>query len=572
VLSKRLNFILDPSVTIGNLLEKSIEGREDEVFFTSDEDLRHYGIGSEGLTGAGLRDVTNKLCHILHRSGVQRFDRVAIWKTNSLDYFLWSFAAMRRGAISVPINGRMPPENMLRFARHCGARTLVTDQAGARLLTASGAALDGFEQILLTDGSEGPPGPGLTTLGDVFDKAPTHYVPPHMSRDQHVMICHTSGTTGLPKGVLHGTDSFITAAKGQMKIQFITRKNPIMCPVWMNHHISQAACLTSIAAGVRTHIVTHHDAAHILTTAQKLKPRLFLAFPDVYQRMCGEGLENYDLSSVRMWMSSGDAMHERFIRQLTAQGAFLRVFGKPVIGSLFMEFFGTSEIGFAALVKISERRTRQFARMVGRPTPGSPAVRIGDSEGRPLPAHTVGRMMVKGPTLFKGYWNNHDRGHDVIREGWWWTGDVGYRDNFGRFYQIDRDVDTVHTPQGPVYGLPVEEEALKLPGVTEAVVLARPGARGDEAVVLLQMHPGAERDADALLSRLKANCAWAGHVSAILFATEDTVPRGLTGKVLKRSLRESLRTPEALPMPSNGAAQPTIAAVGGAKECQTAIA
>jgi acyl-coenzyme A synthetase/AMP-(fatty) acid ligase len=333
----------------------------------------------------------------------------------------------------------------------------------------------------------------------------------------------------------------------------------------MNHHISQAACLTSLAAGVRCHLITNHDAGHILKNVQRLKPRLLLSFPDVYQRMCAAGLEKYDLSSVRMWMSSGDAMHERFIRQLTTQGAFLRVFGKTAVSSLFMEFFGTSEIGFAALVKVSERRTRQFGRMVGRPTPASPAVRIGDAEGRSLPAHTIGRIMVKGPTLFKGYWNNHDRGHDVIREDWWWSGDVGYRDHFGRFYQIDRDVDTVNTAQGPVYGLPIEEEALKLPGVEEAIVLARPGEGGDEAVVMLQMAPDTTADTAAMLTQLKANCLWAEHVSEILIAASGDIPRGLTGKVLKRNLRDSLRGRS----PAEGT---SAAAEQGAQTCQTAIA
>lgn len=579
MLSKRLSFILDPAVTVANLLEKAIDGREDEILFTSDEDLSHYSIDSDGVTGRALGEIVNRLSNVVAASGVQRFDRVAIWKANSLDYFLWSLAVMRCGAISVPVNGGMPAGNMLSFIRHCGARALITDKLGLGQLAGCGQALDALEQVFVTDSD--PAFPALNAairvnpLRQWLSTASPDFTPPHMSHDQQVMICHTSGTTGLPKGVLHGSDSFVTAAKGQMKFQFITRRNAIMCPVWMNHHISQAACLTSLAAGVRCHIVTNHDAAHVLDCAQTIKPRLILAFPDVYQRMCAEGLERYDLSSIRMWMSSGDAMHERFIRQLTAQGAFMRLFGKPAISSLFMEFFGTSEIGFAALVKISERRTRQYGRMVGRPTPASPAVRIGDAEGRPLPANTIGRIMVKGPTLFKGYWNNHDRGHDVIREDWWWSGDVGYRDHFGRFYQIDRDVDTVNTPQGPVYGLPIEEEALKLDGVDEAVVLSRPGGGGDEAVLMVQMDPGTTADPVSMLSRLKSNCLWAKDLSEILIVRDGAIPRGLTGKVLKRTLRDGLQSapPSAPHVSSLSVVAPTpLAAKGGESACQTITA
>ncbi|UWQ35736.1 acyl--CoA ligase (plasmid) [Leisingera sp. M527] len=549
---KRLQFILDRTVNIATLMDTAIAGREDEIFFTTDEKLPQYGIPDDGLTGAGLRDTVNRLCRMLHSHGVRRFDRVAIWKSNSLDYFLWSYSAMRRGAISVPVNGRMPVQNFLNFIRNSGARTIVTDCAGLQALQGSGLPLDGIDRIFLTDGSTKAPGIDVIPVPDVFAQMPVDYIPPHMDRDQHVMICHTSGTTGFPKGVLHGSDSFILAAQGQMRIQFITRRNPVMFAGWMNHHISQAGCITSLAAGVQTHVVTDLSAGHILQSISDWQPRLFFAFPDIYQNMCQTGLDGYNLSSVRMWMSSGDAMHEHYIRQLTAKGAFLRLFGKPLISSLFMEFFGTSEIGFAALVKISERRTRSFGRMVGRPTPASPAVKIADAEGRRLPAHKVGRMMVKGPTLFKGYWNQHDRTHDVVRDGWWWTGDVGFRDNFGRFYQIDRDVDTVNTAQGPVYGLPVEEEALKLPFVQEAALAARPASGADEAVLLLQMAPGPAGSPADLLAAVKANCSWAQHLSEVIILPEGAKPpRGLTGKVLKREIREQLRQ-----QPATEAAQP----------------
>ncbi|MEL6677744.1 MAG: class I adenylate-forming enzyme family protein [Pseudomonadota bacterium] len=541
MLPKRLKFILDRNVTLGSLLDSAIEGREHEIYFTSDEDLSRYGMPKAGLTGAGLLTLSNKLCNILVGRKVERFDRVAIWKANSLDYFFWSLSVIRRGGISVPVNGRMPVENFVRFANHCGVKTVITDQEGAAKLAGMRGPVGTIETLILTDGMARVDQLDLLSLDSLLPSASDRFDPPFMDRDQHCMICHTSGTTGFPKGVLHGSDSFILAAKGQMKIQPMTRRNKVMFAGWMNHHISQAGCITSLAAGMHNHIVTDHDPGHILRSIEMEKPQFFFAFPNVYQAMCRFGLDTYDLSSMRAWMSSGDAMHEVFTRQLVAQGAFLRLFGRKWISSLFMDFLGTSEVGFGALMKLSSDRTSSYGRLVGRPTPASPKVKIGDAEGRPLPAHTVGRIMVKGPTLFKGYWNLNDRTHDVTRDGWWWTGDVGYRDHFGRFYQLDRDVDTVITAQGPVYGLPIEEEALKLPNVVEAVLVSRELADGGSAAVMLfQMEPGAERDADAMLALLKANCLWAEHVSAIAFTEDDApVPRGLTGKVLKRVLRDT---------------------------------
>lgn len=541
MLSKRLKFILDRKATIKTMFETSIQGREEEVFFSTDEDLSHYGMAKSGITGAGLQSLSNKLCNILVDNDVARFDRVAIWKRNSLDYFFWSLSIIRRGGISMPVNGRMPVENFIRFANHCGVEKIVTDKEGAKKLSSQFKKLGKIKTLIVTDGDYVSKDLQISPLNAALPQASSTFEPPFMDVDQHCMICHTSGTTGFPKGVLHGTDSFILAAKGQMKIQPMTRRNKSMFAGWMNHHISQAGCFTSLAAGIHNHILTHHEPDHVLTSIQTEKPQIFFAFPNVYQEMCALGLGKFDLSSIRAWISSGDAMHEVFIRQLVAHGAFLRLFGRKIISSLFMDFLGTSEVGFGALLKVSEERTKSYGRLVGRPTPASPKVKIGDAEGRRLPAHTVGRIMVKGPTLFKGYWNLNDRSHDVTRNGWWWTGDVGYRDHFGRFYQLDRDVDTIITKDGPVYGLPIEEEALKLPGVVEAVLIARRNRRSqtDDAVVLIQTDRTGQQDEAQMLAMLKKNCRWAKHVSGIELTTADApLPRGLTGKILKRTLRE----------------------------------
>lgn len=541
---KRLKFILDRNITVGSLLESAIEGRENEIFFTSDEDLSHYGMNETGLTGTGLQIISNKLCNLLESHGVERFDRVATWKSNSLDYFFWSFSVMRRGGISVPVNGGLPIEKFLRFANHCGVQTVVTDKEGARKLAQSPSGLGTIKTLILTDGNLSVKGLETIELKTLFASLPESYTPPFMDKDQHCMICHTSGTTGFPKGVLHGSDSFILAAKGQLKIQPMTRNNDIMFASWMNHHISQAGCITSLAAGSKNHILTDHNAKHVLSSIEKTKPQIFFAFPNIYQEMCHRGLKHFDLSSIRAWMSSGDAMHEVFIRQLVAQGAFLKLSGRKYISSLFMDFLGTSEVGFGALMKVSEERTKNYGRLVGKPTPASPSVRIGDVEGRTLPNNTVGRIMVKGPTLFKGYWNLHDRSHDVTRDGWWWTGDVGYKDHLGRFYQLDRDVDTVITKHGPVYGLPIEEEALKLLHVLEAVIVGRQDSdhQGlNDAILVLQMQPESERNKDDMLATLKHNCRWAEHVATIEFIKLDaSLPRGLTGKVLKNEVRSNL--------------------------------
>jgi acyl-CoA synthetase (AMP-forming)/AMP-acid ligase II len=147
--------------------------------------------------------------------------------------------------------------------------------------------------------------------------------------------------------------------------------------------------------------------------------------------------------------------------------------------------------------------------------------------------------MVKGPTLFKGYWNSHDRLHGTMYDGWWWTGDIGYRDRWGRFYHLDRATDVIYTAQGPVYSLLAEEVLMNHPDVGEVSVFGVPTADGKQkAIAVVNARAGREIDTASLRVWTNELLRLSGPIADILAVDLDEVPRGLTGKVLKRVLRE----------------------------------
>ena len=240
-----------------------------------------------------------------------------------------------------------------------------------------------------------------------------------------------------------------------------------------------------------------------------------------------------------MWMSGADAMHEVHIRVFTRHGAFLQVGGggdRLAVHGIT----GTSEVGIVALMKVSAPGTTRFARCVGWRTPISPRVKVADETGKPLRGRRGGAAMVKGPTVFKGYWNEHHRLHGVVIDGWWWTGDLAYRDRLNRYYQVDRDVDCIRTSAGPIYSLLAKEELLKHPCVHEAVVVGLPAEAGfQKPLIVLQTKPGTvlgEQDALRWIARsVPLPCAC---TDVMVVRSDADIPRGLTGKVLKRVLRD----------------------------------
>lgn len=542
----RLKFILDRKFTVANALEKSIAayGEDFEVLRFSGS-LERLGVAGQALTVGQLKRLCDRISRTLVELGLKRYDRVAIYQHGSVEYLIYSLAIMRAGAITVPINGSMRAQDLQAYLDYTGSRFVFVD--AERLARLSEAALaQGRLTAIVTDVDSLPAAAGVVALATGMAQTAGSFRAVDLPVHDDVMIVHTSGTTGFPKGVLHGSYSIARATRGQLLIQPITRNNRILLASPANHHITQAGIFSCLAAGVPGYVPAGESPEALLGIIERERCSLVLAFPDVYQGMCQAGLERYNLRHVKAWMAGGDSSHEVHIRQLTAHGAMVSLFGKRLLGSMYLEFFGTSEVGFAALIKASFSFTRRFQRYVGRPSIVSPKVKIADEHGRPLPAGMPGRLMVKGPTLFKGYWNAHDRLHGVSIDGWWWTGDVAVRTPSGGFYHLDREVDAIRSGDGYVYSLQLEEKILAHPAIADVAVVELPdAARRVSAVV--QCHDGQPLDAPTFRAWLQQQLPEHSGLRIEILAPGEQLPRGLTGKVLKQRLRERYCHPVASP-------------------------
>jgi acyl-coenzyme A synthetase/AMP-(fatty) acid ligase len=532
----RIKFLLDRDLRMANLSKACARAYGDAPALLTDGSFSHLGVDGNTLSYRQVDMLVGRLATGLAHVGVGRYDRVGIYKANHADYFLVTLAAMRLGAIAVPVHGKMPADSFLHYARYTGCKAVYTDRAN----------LDGLDRSVLPDMAwilnevDGGDGARLWAVGALLRAAGAEEAAPcPMSLHDDVVIVHTSGTTGFPKGVLHSSYSLIRAVRSELIFNPLPLKDFALSAAHLNHHIGITGTMLALLAGVPIATVSRFDGAYLLSKIQEYKASIFFAFPDIYQGMCAAGLDRYDLSSMRLWVAGGDAMHEAHIRQLTAHGRGAWKVGGPRQGSIFMEVLGTSEVGSAALIKLSSSNTRQFTRCVGRRGLFSPKVKIADEHGKELPRGEVGRLMVKGASLFKGYWNANEKLHGVMIDGWWWTGDLGYKDRKGQFYQVDRAVDAVATAAGPVYGLPLEEEALKCEDVAEAAVIGLPHPEhGTVPVLVAHSLSGEPIQTDSLLKRINAACSGHQRVHSVIdVRSREHMPRGLTGKVLKRELR-----------------------------------
>lgn len=534
----RLRFILDRKLTVANALDKAARAHPDATVFLLDAPVGYGGLGTR-VTVRQLQAFADRMAHVLTGPlGMARYERVAIVKRNAGDYFFLALAVMRAGGIAVPINAGLAPEALRRYLDDTGCCIVLSDRA---TLARFDGVLDPERHRLVAVDAPRDEGPVQALEPALQSAPPAPFAPVSMAADDDVLLVHTSGTTGFPKAVIHTSGSLVAGVRGQLLIEPVFRHHLAMSASPFNHFINHLGLLSALLARVPTWLMSSDDPDTLLRHIDRERVNVVFCFPHTYLAMYRLGLDRYDLGSVKLWLAGADSSHEAHIKAFTRKGALLRLFGRPLIRSVYVDTLGSSEVGFAALFRFTFSFSRRFDRYVGKPTFAGPKVKVADERGRPLPPGRIGRLMVKGPTLFKGYWNAHDRLHGVVLDGWWWTGDVVLRDARGRHYHLDRHSDVIRGRDGEIYTLPLEERLLKEPGVLEAVVVARADdERGEVPVALIQPMPGARLDAEALRARINAALPAAQALAEIHLVDEADIPRGLTGKVLKRCIRDAL--------------------------------
>jgi long-chain acyl-CoA synthetase len=536
-----LRALFGSRLNAANAIDFAAARYPDFPIFHLDAPLPYRGIGEGPVTSRMLLDFVNRIGNILRDAGMKRYDRVAIWKTNSPDYYFIACAIIKAGGIAVPINGGMTLDDLRYYLGHTGAKLLVTDAQTVAERIKSPSALPMVQTWIFPQVPAAFGAPHVD-LDAQLETASADLRPVELDSDSDIMIVHTSGTTGFPKGVLKESSSFLAGIRLQRLVTPLRKGARVVVATPFNHVVTHLGLYTCLLLQMPVWLVSKFRAKDVLALMARTNANIFAGFPDKYLALYEEGLDNHDLSSMRLWVNVADAAHDVHMQAFCRQGTILRVFGRRVMrGSIFMDTLGSSELGGPALTRlVFPFSRRDLSRNVGRTSLFGPMLKIADDQGRRVPRGTIGRFMVKGSTLFKGYWNAHDKLHGTMQDGWWWTGDLGYRDRAGRYHHVDRASDVIHTQHGPAYTLLIEEVCMAHPDVSEAAVIGLPHPElGEVPVAIVYPRAGHAIDPEACrawVNERVTRCAMG--LELVLVVTPTDIPRGLTGKVLKRVLRE----------------------------------
>lgn len=535
----RIKWIRDPELSVANILDKSASHAPSSSLLH----IRPRGSMPwlpDDLSIPTLRALVNKICNTLTQQlAVTPGELVAIVGQDGPWSCLVGLAVMRIKAVAVPVNAAMGDVDLRRYLDQIEAGVVITDkQTLPKILATIGGNIH-IRVIAVADGGNGHTDPRIKGLAAAIAGAPDTFTPPQLVAADHVLIVHTSGTTAAPKPVLHTSGSVIAGIKGTLKIEPIWGRDRLLFSAPFTHIISYQGLLSALLGQVPTWAMRAPNAGALLDTIEQERISAVFCFPSLYADMYAAGLAPYDLSSVRMWLAGADSSHEAHIKEFVRHGRAWRVLGIPLKGSLFLDTLGTSETGFPALLRIASPLSRRFGRYLGRPTFAGPAVRIADKDGKPVRTGEPGRVLVKGPTLFQGYWNAPHLARATSDNGWWWTGDIAYRDRWGRYFHLDRAVDTVVKKEGPAYTLPIEEIILTHPGVADVVVVGLPtqGASDMRVIALVLPLSGARLAPRVIQDWANARLPAIQRLDDVEIVDAAQIPRGLTGKVVKRLIK-----------------------------------
>lgn len=477
--------------------------------------------GDTQLTFAELDAVVARTAAGLAADGIARGDKVALLSHNCWEFAVLSFATARLGVILVPINFMLGSDEIAFILDHSEATTFVVedglvDTAAAAMAAGGsvtrrvvlGEAREGWDDVRRWLDHDGTPPP--VVVGD----------------DDPVRLMYTSGTESRPKGALLSSRSLMwqyvsCTIDGSMSADDVELHT---LPLY---HCAQLDCFLGpdVYLGATSIILPGPDPAVILRTIAEQRVTKYFAPPTVWIALLRHpDFEKTDLSSLRKGYYGASAMPVEVLKEIRERLPEVQLWN----------FYGQTEMApLATILGPEEQLTK--AGSAGRQSINV-ETRIVDENDDTVPAGTIGEIVHRSPHATLGYYKNEEKTIEAFRNGWFHSGDLGYVDEDGRLFVVDRLKDMIKTGGENVASREVEEAIYGLDGVAEVAVFGVSHPRWVEAVAAVVVpKPDVSLTPDDVLEHARG--ALAGYKAPKYVVIADALPKNPSGKILKRQLR-----------------------------------
>lgn len=475
----------------------------------------------------------NRIADGMYRRNTRHQDRVALLSMNRLEYIEVYGACERAGFIMTTVNFRLAPSEIEFVLTDSAPHTLIFEDQYTEIVDSLRLGLKIHNYVCIGNAPDwAEPYEALADSGSLDG-------PPIRARaDDVAVLMYTSGTTGRPKGVMRTQRGEARQAETMSNV-FAKRGDSRQLITMPLFHVG-ARCLyysTLWLAGA-VHVQRKFDPMLVLETIQKerithlhLVPTMVAGILDVPE------ISSYDLSSVELLLYAAAPMPVALLKR-----------GIAAFGNVMGNGYGSTESNFTFMAPHQHHpdgSPEQIARLgsVGQAFPDVD-MRILDSEGNDCLIGVPGEVVCRSDSLMVGYWNNGPATVEAMRDGWYHTGDMGYLDQQGYLFLVDRKKDMIITGGENVYCREVENAIERHPDVHEVAVIGMPDEKWGESVrAVVVLRPGASLSEAELITYTREQIAHYKAPRSVIFV--DELPRMQTGKISKVTLRERFNHPVA---------------------------
>jgi acyl-CoA synthetase (AMP-forming)/AMP-acid ligase II len=448
-------------------------------------------------------------------AGIQKGDRIALFSPNCIEYVIAYYAALRIGAIAVPVNIRLAiPEIKYQLNDSCPS-LIVGESALIESIEPLMSEINQLKGIILIGGGDG------TQIEDLFRHSVERDPKVDLHGDDPACIMYTSGTTGTPKGAVMShwniayNSQIIALPPGLRFLCFV----PFFHVTGLN-----ASLNTAIANGGLLVLMERFQTEMAFKLIEEEQIELITCVPTILSMVVNwPRLREYDIGSLKYVFVGGAPLPQDLIDQTL----------KLLPDLNFIQVFGMTETTGRNLLRECHKTKDKFA-AIGAPLPGV-KTKIIDEEGFELPTNAVGECIIKGPNVIKQYWKKSEATQKSIKNGWLHTDDLMKIDEDGYHYIMGRKRDMIIRGGENVYPVEVENAICQHPGVSEAAVIGIANSiYGEEVMAFITLRQGTNLSAHTIQDFSRRYLAEYKIPSRIIFL--DEIPKSATGKVIKNDL------------------------------------
>ena len=476
----------------------------------------HLADGST-WTHAQFLELAAQYAHVITDHGLVPGDRLAVQIEKSPQALALYAACVQSGVVFLPLNTAYTVDELTYFIDNSGASLVVCDPARAATLGPVVARLGAQLATLGADGSG--------SLSDAASGKPTQFATVARTGDDLAAFLYTSGTTGRSKGAMLTQDNLLSNAQTLAEVWKFTADDVLLhaLPIFHTHGLFVATNVTLIAGGAMI-FLPKFDIDVVLD--RMADATTMMGVPTFYTRLLGDARFTRECAAHMRLFVSGSApllaeTHDDFAART---------------GHRILERYGMTETNMNTSNPYDGDRR---AGTVGFPLPGVELLITDPATGAELPHGEVGQIEVRGPNVFKGYWQMPEKTAEELREnGFFITGDLGKRDADGYVHIVGRNKDLIISGGYNIYPKEIELVLDEQPGVLESAVIGVPHADFGETVLgLIVPQPGATPDTDGIAAAAASALARFKHPRKLIVI--DALPRNTMGKVQKNVLREA---------------------------------